>query len=251
MLDPKIADKIKRLLRLSASDNLNEAASAAAHAQRLMAQHHIDQAQLGELYEDELPGVVTLRGDDGIYRGRNIHAWILRLAACLADLNHCQAFLQVQPKTDPRQRHQQKIICLVGVPLSVSATRYLFTFLHEEIRTLTVRYANLYKQQTGLTAPTSWRRDFRHGATDEVIRRMREAREQVLTHINPKALMRINVIQRAAIEAKERVVTGDPWEQKTRPAKIDPYLTGQIAAQQIQLRADVALPEQGQEASDA
>ena len=44
----QIAAKVTKLLALARSSNIHEAATAAAHAQRLMARHRIDAASLGD-----------------------------------------------------------------------------------------------------------------------------------------------------------------------------------------------------------
>ena len=51
----EVREKIKKLLRLGESSNINEAANAAAHAQRLMDKYRIAMIELGDVGEDEEP----------------------------------------------------------------------------------------------------------------------------------------------------------------------------------------------------
>ena len=50
----KILDRVKKLLALSTSSNVNEAANAAAAAQRLMLEHRLTEADVSDTQEGQM-----------------------------------------------------------------------------------------------------------------------------------------------------------------------------------------------------
>ena len=238
MADEHILKRIRTLLRLSKSgDNLGgggvsveETANAAAMAQRLMSKHQIEEADLGDLEDDGLaPGVVAYMGDDGLYRGRNLPFWLCRLGACIGDLNSCECFVQTVGK--------ERIIGIVGLPRDVSVVRYMFTYLRKEIPVLCGRHPQTKKG-------SKWRNDFKLGATDEVIVRMREAKDDAFQEASKNALVRLDAVREAAKTWTEENVTRAGHKRK--PVEPDPrgYHAGRIAGREISLESSgLELPE--------
>lgn len=239
----RIVAKIKRLLRLATSESVGEAANAAAAAQRLMAQYEIELDELGDLYDDDDddPNIDTLKGDDGLYRGQKVPFWVLRLASCLADLNHCTAFMQVIPTSKTVCR--EHVVCVAGSPVNLSVVNYMFRYLESEIRSLCKQYAASWKESTGYAAGTKWRNDFKLGATDQVILRMRDAREDIFQNANPRTLMRLDAIHQASKKwLEDNKTEGTPNRSAPRPS-LSGYIAGQHAGRKIELKAEQALPE--------
>ncbi len=245
-----VIEKIKKLLRQTEGDGttIEETAAFAARAQALMTAHHVDGAALGDIWEwgtREGETVDSLQAEDGLYSAKQLPFWICRLANCLADLNQCEAFLQVIPNHG--RRKGLKIICVAGATINLSAVKYLFDYLHREIVHLARIYCVAYCQKFALQrAPTNWRNDFKLGATDAVVSRMRSAREEIFEHVNPKALARIDSMKRAAeLWIQEQVTKSGPPVGNRREASPFGYLTGRRAGAKIQLHASNALEEEG------
>ncbi len=76
----KIVDRIRKLLALATSPNAAEAASALAHAQRLMAEHQLSQHDL-DVAEIEMHGC----DDSAMSRARRPPVWEIMLANTVAE----------------------------------------------------------------------------------------------------------------------------------------------------------------------
>lgn len=237
MSDGKIIDRIKKLLRLARGQDNNkggglgveETANAAAHAQRLMSKYQIEEAQLGDLDDDgSAPTVTPLMDADGLYRGRNLPFWICRLVASLADLNNAEAFIQI--------RGRDRIIGIVGSPRDTSVITYMFGYLRREI-------VRMSRQHPKKVNSPSWRNDFKLGATDQVVHRMREGRDQALWAAPPTALVRLNAVRKAAQKWKEDHETQKADDRKRRAPDPDGYFQGRLAGQEIRLDSGQALNE--------
>lgn len=169
--------KIKDLLELSkGAGTAEEAATAAATAQRLMERHRISQAALDASEEAEPEQPI---GEYELYRGaRRLSVWRAQLAGCLARNNGCDVFT--------RGPHIQ----IVGQDRNVSVVRYMYAYLANEIDSL----AKFHGKGLG----KGWGNSFRLGACYEVSKRLREAREveqrsaRDETAGNGAALVRVN-----------------------------------------------------------
>ncbi len=141
-----IIEKIRKLLALSKSTNANEAAAAAAKAQRLMTEHQIAEAELesGEQHER-----ATLADDPIDTFGWQTPQWKERLCGSLVQLNGCMCWKLSRWERGTRVRKVQ----IVGRPSDVATVRYLYAWLTAEIERLAQRntkgrgrdYANSYR----------------------------------------------------------------------------------------------------------
>lgn len=237
MTNQGLIARIKHLLRLSRSADVNEASNAAAHAQRLMARHQIDLAMLGDVDADGTPTtVVSALGDDAIYNGVCVPFWIKQLAVGLADVNDCAAVMQIRGDT--------RSIGLVGTPLAISCVRYMFGYLQREIVRLASLHSAEHARTHGLRRPsTKWRNDFKIGATHEIVRRMKDARDDIFRGAPANALMRMDTLRRAARTWVDENVTRPPDKPPTAKVDADAYHTGRRAGKGVTLSTDLALPE--------
>lgn len=237
MTSQNIIDRVKHLLRLSRSTNVNEASNAAAHAQRLMTKHQIDLAALGDIDKDgEASTVVSALGKDALYTGATIPFWVRLLAVGMGHVNDCEVLLGTRSDT--------RTIGLVGTPLAISCVRYMFDYVRREIVRLASLHSAEHAARTGLRRPsTKWRNDFKIGAAHEVIRRMQLAREEIVRDASRTALMRLDTIRRQAKAWTDEHVSGAAPKPPVREVDGDAYGRGRLAAQDITLSADIALPE--------
>ena len=155
MTEEKITARIRDLLRLSKSDNVNEAGNAAAQAQALMTKHSITEAMVeGADTDAERVEVGLLHTHDG----RNMPTWKRTLSRVMCEVNQCHAY-----KFGSELR-------VIGRPTDANTVRYLFSYVSREVDRLADQEANL-RGGPGRT----WKNNFRIGAVQEVNRRLREA----------------------------------------------------------------------------
>lgn len=153
MPDDKILDRVRKLLELAHSDNVNEAGNAAARAQELMSRHNISEAMLTPAGAPEEQPEEDLLFVAGAYQ-----RWRGSLAVVMGEANQCLVF-----RTGPALR-------IVGRPSDVQTVRYLFVYVVREIERLCKFDADL-RGNPGKT----WCNNYKHGASNEVARRLRES----------------------------------------------------------------------------
>lgn len=166
MTQTKIVDRIRKLLKLATSSNVEEAANAAAHAQRLMERHNIDVALLDD-GAAESRWSVSDHPDMPIETGKRIATWKVRLCQDLAGVNGCEVYFNADDDGTSD-------LCLVGAREDALNVQRLYTYCTSEIdRLATCFRAALPKRAKVRTALDS----FRVGAVDTVHWRLQEAQE--------------------------------------------------------------------------
>lgn len=113
-----IVEKIKRLLSLSKSANINEAMAAAAIANRLIEEHRLSEADLSELNDP------IVEDDTPIYTTSRITVWKEFLISGLAKHYGCVSFNVIY--RTPRKTSNFK---LVGKKSDIEIVRYMFSLL--------------------------------------------------------------------------------------------------------------------------
>ena len=168
MTDKKIADRIRKLLALSHSSNQNEAATAAARAAELMAEHRIHAAMLDETEHEP----VEARSLDTAGR---VVTWKGALARGIAHSFGCRTywsrdFFDIKVRTH---------IMVVGRDGDVDAVRYTYLYLCNEIDRLAADgWRELPEIYARCDTPRRWKNAFRVGAATAIARRLVEARDQ-------------------------------------------------------------------------
>lgn len=193
-MNEKIIDKIRKLLRLAESSDVNEAATAAGAAQRLMEAHQIDQAMVALEDEDAPTGsgedepIRQFDDEEALHVWARLASWKLQLTWAVASVNGCRTF---QGYTwDKSKGRSMRTIGIVGRPSDVATVRYLCTYLLAEID-------RLCKSASGGKGRT-WANCFRLGAVHEVRRRLQEAKRRARMEAraklqgNIKALVRLD-----------------------------------------------------------
>ena len=160
----KILDRVKKLLALSTSSNVNEAATAAAAAQRLMLEHKLTEAdvsdtQAGQMFELSMgaAGFAT--------------RWKFVLVTAVARSFFCEAIgLRVGRRRKVR---------IVGSREDVEIASQVFKYLLREINRLAqaeaVRVA--WEEYRGFVGPHEYLDSFRRGAVVAVIEKLRQGEE--------------------------------------------------------------------------
>ncbi len=167
MTQPKIIDRIRKLLELSKSDNEHEAAQAGARAAQLMGEHAITEAMVKVTGEDDAANEhVTERiaednlGPDMLTKTRV--AWRDRVASSVARSLDCETYTSGGN------------LYAFGRESNVSAWRYTSAYLIREIDRLADRA--WLDEGADLAAvgrrPKTWKGAFRLGAADVVANRL-------------------------------------------------------------------------------
>jgi len=166
-------EKAAKLLRMAKSDNVNEAAIAAAKAQELMERYKLT-GQAVEMAEAQKVESVAFPDepiqdfkDSPLTPAGRLEVWLGTLAVRIGKLNQCHCY---------RSRNG---LSFIGRASDVSVARYFFNFIRAEIE----RLANRYCAGHGMT----YFNNFRHGAVDGVCGKMEEAKAATLQQVKNEA----------------------------------------------------------------
>ena len=179
----KILDRVKKLLALSTSSNVNEAANAAAAAQRLMLEHKLTEIDVSDIQDDEgMNATWTARifelslGASG-FSSR----WKFVLVTAVARAFFCEAVgLRVG---------QRRKVRIVGRKEDVEIAARVFRYLHAEINRLAKIEIESIDWEEGVFQfgldmdsgierdPVQYLESFRRGAVAAVIAKFRSGEE--------------------------------------------------------------------------
>ena len=161
-----VIDKVQKLRRLARSENPNEAAAAAAAADRLIQEHGLAEAQLQADGKQAAETVTEDQSPLAAWTGKT-PTWQRILASGLARHYDCASYLVwIRSNTLAHK--------IIGRPSDLATVRYMWGWLSVEIE----RLAQLHKGEG-----RSWLDSFRRGAVDGVLDKLyeskRAAREEV------------------------------------------------------------------------
>jgi hypothetical protein len=167
-----VIDKIKKLLALSQSSNANEAAVAAATAQRLMAEHSIAAAELVGAIEEKASKEV-----DPLFAAKALPLWLNILSCGLCKANGVYSWAE-------RCADGVTRIYLAGRPSDVANARFLFAYLRSEIE----RLAQVECPRMGRSIKDAYRKGAAIGALDA----MKKVTEEVRATATCAALLKVD-----------------------------------------------------------
>lgn len=195
-------DRVVKLLKLSKSDNPNEAALAAAKAQEIMDRFKLEPGAVNAagVEEPARPFEAIQKFADPLYGthfGKN-PTWKIRLASTLCAANQCRCFLT------------GGATFLIGRASDASTVRYLYAFLEREVERLAER--------DGRGNGRTWINNYRLGVVDTLGKRLHEQRAatreavktQAFAQAGESAIVRVNQ-SIARVEQEEREVRA--WEK--------------------------------------
>lgn len=153
-----IVSRVQKLLALANNNsNVNEAAVAAAQAQRLIEQHNLDMAQLAaDNGKDSISDEEIANDYTPLYEGKRAITWKGTLADVLARANNCRVFLQGGN------------IRIVGKTTGVELTRFLFNYVSAEVERLCETAIKSDREDTGKAGAKTWANNFKLGAVTAV-----------------------------------------------------------------------------------
>lgn len=156
-----IIERIRKLLALAGNNpNAEEAATAAAMAQDLMAKHHLAEVQLRVETNEPAEPIDHSRVDIG---DAKLPGWKSRLISAMR-------FLGVNPWTEPARQAGVKthFVRLFGRKSDVEAANYILQYLMAEVERLSQREAR---------SDRAYRNAFRLGAATTVYMRLQAAKK--------------------------------------------------------------------------
>lgn len=159
----KLLDRVRRLLRLAESDNVHEAASAAARAQALMSRYRIEAAALDTGGEDE-HGIKDHR-DAPLEASKRLRPWKTYLAGAIARTNGCRIYLHT--------RGAERAVVLVGRAEDAELVRVLFSELTKRVEAMTRKH--------GAGRDRAFCNAFRLGMVTTIAERLERARQEART----------------------------------------------------------------------
>ena len=230
----KVIDRIRKLFRLSQSDNPHEAANALARAQRLMMQHRIEQCQLADPEEDE----IKLWQDEPIDSGHTIPPWKQAIGGAIAELNDCLCLV-----SDRRiQPGNLRVMMVAGRRSDFEACVAMYEWIIGTIDRLALganrRLGETRYASAGLGR--RWLNSFRHGAGTEVEDRLyaEQRAQRAQLREDPKIATALDIRREEVYDwAKENI---DTRAAQGRTAGIDEeaYALGARAGRVMPLRGD-------------
>ena len=180
-------DKVRKLLALSRSANVHEAAVAAATAQAL-----IERYRLESLLAAEAAVAADPVDEEVLEAARRLRRWKTVLAAALAEVNDCLVY-----RRPPGREHQ---IVIAGRASDRAAVRSLWEWLVPQLEWLSATH--------GAGREKRWHDDFRVGAVDTVTDRLRGVAGEEQGRIESTALVRLE----PALQARRAAV--DSWAEQ-------------------------------------
>lgn len=162
----KIIDKIKKLLALSKSDSVGEAAAAAAKAQELMERYSIESAMLCDGMPEQSFQFITKR----LWEGNKVPTWMLQLAVGVGGVNRCHVHFR-----SARRRGNETTtghISVSGTEESIEKVQLLYGWLVGEVNRL---YQEERPGDFDRGSGKRWANSFRLGAVNTISIRLNQA----------------------------------------------------------------------------
>lgn len=228
-----IEDRIRKLLNLSKdSANEHEAATAAARASQMMAEHHITEAMLRLSDDSKQAELITEGKLDGTKVAGKRVAWKLAIASAVAESLGCEFWF-----------HGGAGMAL-GRESSIQAWNYTSQYLMREIDRLATERWEVEKREATAHGHSAraWCNAFRVGAARAVATRLRyesevnkAARRQRVAAAVPAAVAGDSTAD-ASIQALA-IVDRDEQEVKSRYAEISKGFTKASAIGKVSVRS--------------
>lgn len=163
-MDPKLQDKLLKVLALTTSPEEGEAAAAAAMLQRLLEAHNLQIADL-EKKGAEKPGI----RESGHDLGKAAFTWKLNLAEGIARHFYCA----------PLVDRSRKTVAFVGRPDNVDTLKGLYTWLIGQVREISATERRAHQESTGEHVdPLRWQVNFGVGAVSRLVERIGELKRK-------------------------------------------------------------------------
>ena len=238
----KILDRVKKLLALSTSSNVNEAANAAAAAQKLMLEHRLTEADVSDIQEGQMFELsMGAAGFDS--------RWKFVLVTSVARSFFCEA---VGLRVGKRRK-----VRIVGLREDAAIAARVFRYLHSEINRLAKAEIESIDWDAGVLTlgessvygiehdPERYLESFRRGAVAAVVARFRTG-EEVFVASDSRALAMAK-----RDRAQVRSYVGSRFADTRRPGRDDAVRVDDLAFVRGYDQAQaIAVPGQGRASED-
>jgi hypothetical protein len=219
--NPAIIGKIRKLLALANSCNEHEAALAASHAQRLLAEHNLAMADIeAATRPDKADRVETAVA-------KSLPKWLRHLSAGVSAAFDCQAVHH--PATGR--------LTFIGVGADVQIAAYTFTYLERTVRRLCGTYM---KRHGGSALPVRHRELMRQsyylGAVATITVRLKEQKAQ--TPVTTGAL--VPVKEGLIRQAMSEIGTIRTMHSRRSYVNSEAYHSGQTDGSQVGIHCGIA-----------
>lgn len=174
-----VIDKVKKLLALSKSSNANEAAAAAATANRLIDQYRLEESEI-ELSNSVQEDIFV--DTESLYETGRLTQWKSTLASILAHHYGCAIY--------NHKGYRKNAFKLVGRKSDITVVRYMFAWLCLEID----RLSNEASKGRDFTRSTGkvFSNSFCSGAVAGIKTQLNASREEITKTANSVALVKLN-----------------------------------------------------------
>ncbi|MBC7963702.1 MAG: DUF2786 domain-containing protein [Steroidobacteraceae bacterium] len=169
-----VIEKIKKLLALSNSSNEHEAALAASHAQRLLAEHNLAMADIEMAQKPEKADRIETAA------AKTLPKWLRHLTAGVSSAFDCRAI----------HHPANGKLTFIGVGADVQIAAYTFSYLDRSVRKLCSSYMKQHAADTVVGRQRELMRQSYYLGAVSTINRMLAAQKQE-TPVTPGALVPI------------------------------------------------------------
>jgi len=190
--------KALKLLKLSNSTNVHEAALAAQRAQEILLKFQISNEMLNEESSPEKDEpILDAKNDPLEQMNQRMIRWKSYLSGVIAKANSCRAYINGSN------------ICLIGRPTDMQTVKYLYQMLCLDV--------DMLAKREGKGLGKTWANNFRYGVVDAIAEKLKEVKANVHKEMyqeavdNCTAMIKIdNAI--AVTQRKDREV--EDWKNK-------------------------------------
>jgi hypothetical protein len=211
-----VRDRVEKLLALATSSNVHEAAAAAERAQRLIAEHRLEDW----VRNTETDPIEDAR-DTPLDSAKRPRRWKSVLASTLAEANGCVAYTLKQGELSH--------IVLVGRRADREAVAALWDWLVKRIEWLSASH--------GGGKGKKWHDAFRIGAVTTIAERLTAADQTAYANVEAAALVRVDASMQAHHDALDSFVSAKLGLRSGRRIQVRPdaYDAGRISARDLKL----------------
>lgn len=209
-----IVEKVRKLLALSKSSNINEAATAASVANKYIVQYRLSEADYAEKKEKSGTDQSDMFDDpEPVYASARVTPWKLQLACVLAQHYGCAIW---NDRVMNQGNRYQSRFRLIGKYNDVKFTKYMFSWLVNEIS----RHSEIECRGMGHATYAS----YCLGAVKGVDSLLRETREKAIVQAknsgHSSAIVRLNAREQEAqkyMYSKYHLVNPTPQKPRFNP----------------------------------
>lgn len=234
-LPENVLKRLQDLFSLARSEDVNEAATAAAIAQRICAKYRVDAALIAAESQSPEEAVETSE----FFEANRLSTWRKAIAAALLRANGCECFAA-------RKRGKGVTVMAVGRPSDVATVKYLYESLCNQVEWLVQEC-----RKNGKISGSKQSNDFRLGASailkQRIDRESLQTRQQLRDDPRYKqAMIRLDAVE---VAVRNKMPGGLKREAAPRQRSLDAnaFALGVKAGQEVVLENGIrrGLPSKG------